>query len=102
MSMEVVNGYVCRNCTDVDYAKKSIDPAHPKDGPNGVDAPDARKSIEARTALESKELSKPAERGPAVVLGGQLIGASDVTAVTPVLKGEASRYTPGSTVNVSA
>jgi hypothetical protein len=33
-----VNGYTCRNCTDVDYAKKHIDPAHPKSGPYDVDA----------------------------------------------------------------
>ena len=33
-----VNGYSCKNCTDVDYAKKHIDPAHPKDGPYGVNA----------------------------------------------------------------
>ncbi|MCE2890306.1 MAG: hypothetical protein ACK5XZ_05380 [Hyphomonadaceae bacterium] len=29
--MEIVNGYMCRDCTDVSYAKKNIDPAHPKD-----------------------------------------------------------------------
>jgi hypothetical protein len=34
-----VNGYLCHNCTDVDYAKKNIDPNHPKDGPFGVNAP---------------------------------------------------------------
>lgn len=33
-----VNGYLCRNCTDVDFAKAHIDPAHPKDGPFGIDA----------------------------------------------------------------
>ncbi len=33
-----VNGYSCKNCTDVDYAKKHIDPAHPKAGPYGVNA----------------------------------------------------------------
>jgi hypothetical protein len=33
-----VNGYICRNCTDVDNAKKHIDPAHPKSGPYGVNA----------------------------------------------------------------
>lgn len=33
-----VNGYSCNNCTDVDYAKKHIDPAHPKSGPYGVNA----------------------------------------------------------------
>jgi len=33
-----VNGFNCRNCTDVGYAAKLIDPAHPKSGPNNVDA----------------------------------------------------------------
>ncbi|WP_297506895.1 hypothetical protein [uncultured Caulobacter sp.] len=37
-----VNGFSCKNCTDVDYAKKHIDPAHPKDGPYGVNAKDHR------------------------------------------------------------
>ena len=35
-----VNGFSCRNCTDVDYAKKHIDPAHPKAGPYGITAKD--------------------------------------------------------------
>ena len=35
-----VNGYSGKNCTDVDNAKKNIDPSHPKDGPYGVDAED--------------------------------------------------------------
>ena len=34
--MELVNGYQCRNCTDIDYAKRNIDPQHPKDGPFGI------------------------------------------------------------------
>ena len=33
-----VNGYQCNNCTDVEYAKKNIDPAHPKSGPFGIHA----------------------------------------------------------------
>ena len=33
-----VNGYTCHNCTEVDEAKKHIDPAHPKSGPYGVTA----------------------------------------------------------------
>jgi len=28
--MNLVNGYYCRNCADVELAKKGIDPAHPK------------------------------------------------------------------------
>ena len=38
--MEMVNGYRCKDCTDVAYAKKNIDPAHPKDGPFGIDRAD--------------------------------------------------------------
>ena len=61
--MELVNGYVCKNCTDVGYAKRFIDPAHPEDGPNGRDAPD-------------KAANKAdAERGPAVTFGGVLAQA---------------------------
>jgi hypothetical protein len=33
-----VNGFLCRNCTEVDRAKKHIDPAHPRSGPYGIDA----------------------------------------------------------------
>jgi hypothetical protein len=51
-----VNGYACKNCTDVDYAKKNIDPAHPKDGPYGVNA-----------KVQDK---------PAVTFGGLLAGVS--------------------------
>jgi hypothetical protein len=35
-----VNGFLCKNCTDVGYAKKHIDPAHPKSGPYGINAKD--------------------------------------------------------------
>jgi hypothetical protein len=57
-----VNGYSCKNCTEVDEAKKHIDPAHPKDGPYGVDAKDQTPS-----SLDPK---------PAVQFGGALAGTS--------------------------
>ena len=41
-----VNGFICRNCTDVDYAKQHIDPAHPKDGPYGIDTPSSEKTAD--------------------------------------------------------
>ncbi len=53
-----VNGYSCKNCTDVDYAKKHIDPAHPKEGPYGGNATE-----------QSDPLS---DRRAAVRLGGSL------------------------------
>lgn len=57
--MEIVNGFQCKNCTDVDYAKQHIDPAHPKDGPYGINAKDADKA-------------RGGAGDPAVVLGGAL------------------------------
>jgi len=50
-----VNGFTCKNCTDVDYAKKHIDPAHPKSGPYGVNAatdPSQTKSVILGGALK--------------------------------------------------
>lgn len=62
-----VNGFSCKNCTEVDEAKKHIDPAHPKDGPYGVYAKD-----------------KPAaSHGPAVILGGRLATLSPPQGVPP-------------------
>jgi len=63
-----VNGYACKNCTDVDYAKKHVDPAHPKDGPYGIDA-------------------KPDHKRPgAIRFGGQLAGfAIEFTGAPPLV-----------------
>lgn len=58
-----VNGYECRNCTDVDLAKKHIDPAHPKSGPYNVDA----KSDPTRVLQNATNQN-------AVSFGGQLAG----------------------------
>lgn len=56
--IETVNGYVCHNCNDAALAKRNIDPAHPKDGPDGSD----------------RKLHADAIRhGEAVTLGGNLL-----------------------------
>ena len=65
-----VNGYSCKNCTDVDYAEKNIDPAHPADGPFGVNAKD--KPAGPGAAAKPAE-TKPTEI-PAVTLGGVFAG----------------------------
>ena len=64
-----VNGYSCKNCTDVDNAKKHIDPAHPKDGPYGVEAKD----------------HPPSTPTPAVAFGGALAGVSQTSNATQTL-----------------
>ena len=59
-----VNGFTCKNCTEVDYAMKHIDPAHPKSGPYGVDA-------------ASDPSAKPVPVKPAAAAGtGKLIDIS--------------------------
>jgi hypothetical protein len=94
MSYDVVNGYLCRNCTDVDYAKRNIDPEHPKDGPFGVNK------------------DPKADHGPAVVLGGSLgksaaasvsdgpNGVSEVDGVGPT-DGSAASRPPDRRIDIS-
>jgi hypothetical protein len=73
-----VNGFTCRNCTDVDYAKKHIDPAHPKSGPYDVNAS-----------------TDPSRRTEAVVFGGALSEA--------VAAGRGTQaYVPGAQLNLEA
>jgi len=64
--VEVVNGFQCKDCTDVDYAKRHVDPAHPKDGPYGVNADPNRPDSAAAKRNE-----------PAVRFGGLLTGLND-------------------------
>ncbi|WP_439815020.1 hypothetical protein [Zavarzinia sp. CC-PAN008] len=64
---EIINGYPCRTCTDVENAKKHIDPARPQDGPFG----EAAKAKAEREAARADSL-RPGD--PAVVLGGALAG----------------------------
>lgn len=62
----MVNGYSCRNCTEVDEAKKHVDPAHPQDGPFGVNA---------KTQPPSpNDPHQKADHGAAVTFGGVLAG----------------------------
>jgi hypothetical protein len=61
-----VNGYLCKNCTDVDLAKKHIDPAHPRSGPYGIDAKD----------------DPTANKTAAVIFGGALSGLNTKLSAT--------------------
>jgi hypothetical protein len=61
-----VNGYSCKNCTDVGYAEKHIDPAHPHSGPYNVNAK-----------------SDPSRWNDAVTFGGRLTAIERGTNQTP-------------------
>jgi hypothetical protein len=71
----MVNGYSCKNCTEVDYAKQHIDPQHPKDGPYGVNAKDQPPSSSAAKPASAGDAA-PGHRAPAITLGGALAGMS--------------------------
>jgi hypothetical protein len=73
-----VNGYSCKNCTDVDNAKRNIDPQHPKDGPFGVNR-------SPKPGDTSSGVQAPGTTSPAVVLGHRLsrLAASDRAPVVP-------------------
>ncbi len=71
----LVNGYSCKNCTEVDEAKKHIDPAHPKDGPFGVDAKN-----QAPSPSDPATEAKSGSDAPAVTFGGALAGLSQTSA----------------------
>ncbi len=80
-----VNGFMCKNCTDVDYAKKHIDPAHPKAGPYGVNAKDDP-TLRAQDQFRFK-------------FDGALKGVSDTTNTQPTT---AQSTAPGQLVNIQA
>ncbi len=73
MSMEIINGYVCRNCTDAELAKRGVDPAKPKDDPKNP----------AYDAAKAK-----GDHGPSFKLGGALaksgVEGSSTNALPPV------------------
>jgi hypothetical protein len=98
--MEVVNGYPCKNCTDVEYAKKGIDPAHPKDGPNGAYAADrAKDSAKSDKANRGDGVDdKGPDFGPAVTLSGAL---ANVQPTDKADKPQAT-YKPGTISSISA
>lgn len=95
--MEIVNGYPCKNCTDVENARKGIDPAKPQAGPNGVNAIDAAKEADKSRDAAKTAADGPADRGPAVTLSGAL------AEITPPDEAQtAQAYRPGSTFSFAA
>jgi hypothetical protein len=93
MSMEIVNGYVCRNCTDVALAKRGVDPAKPKEDPKSPQYDPA---------------AAKAGHGPAVTLGGALAKAGAAGSASDILppvngpNGADRSAATGSRLNISA
>ncbi len=88
MAITFVNGYQCSNCTDIDNAKKHVDPAHPQDGPYGVNAPkDSGRDRSGDITAKAVDATGNAAQ-PAVIYGGSLatlnpVGQSGTTTSAP-------------------
>jgi hypothetical protein len=52
--MEIVNGYPCFSCADVDMARKNVDPASPHQSPAVQQARDPSKAAAANAADPTK------------------------------------------------
>ncbi|ESQ91540.1 hypothetical protein ABAC460_06025 [Asticcacaulis sp. AC460] len=76
-----VNGFSCKNCTDVENAKKHIDPAHPKSGPFDVNA------------------DTDPTRNQAVRFGGRLSGLEGASSAASATSAQAVE--PGRVLNIS-
>jgi len=70
----MVNGFSCRNCSEVDRAKKHIDPADPAGGPFGINSSKSGAAAKAlkpgpvdRTALEQAHQRVAANKGSAIL-----------------------------------
>ncbi len=90
-----VNGYSCRNCTDVGRAEKHIDPANPAAGPFGVNDPRAAEkehfSPEARNLEQLEALHR-----------AQSVQAVNPAAAAYAATAAGSATAPGTLVNLSA
>ena len=99
-----VNGFTCHNCTEVDEAKKHIDPAHPKSGPYGVDAatdPTVKKSfIQFGGSLSGTNASGAAST-PDSAAASTTASTSPSGSASPTTSTSASQA-PGQLVNVLA
>ena len=87
----MVNGYVCYNCTDVDNAKKGLNPAPPnKDDPL---------SRQAKTQSEVGAPGKSADTPARILSGNSSLSPSDATNQSPFAASYAS--TTGTNLDVS-
>jgi hypothetical protein len=64
---ETINGFACKDCTDIDYAKKHIDPAHPKNGPYDINKPKDEDDKALKATGDPAVLYAGAVTGPAAL-----------------------------------
>ena len=79
-----VNGFQCRNCSDVDRAKRFIDPARPQSGPFGMNDKSKAKAAHfdaaARDTAQMGQLRAARARPVSPVAAAYGLGAGSSTA----------------------
>jgi hypothetical protein len=73
-SFQIVNGYVCFNCSDVALAQKDINPAHPPNSPDPSGPTNGASGAQGSSNTQST---------PAVTFGGSLSQTQGAAAVQP-------------------
>ncbi|MEZ5995982.1 MAG: hypothetical protein R3C25_09520 [Hyphomonadaceae bacterium] len=77
--MEIVNGYVCRNCSEVELAHRFIDPSKPEAGPFGVQAMGDAAAQDSMSRLQTAEGVSAAAPAQKASLDAARGGLLDVT-----------------------
>lgn len=75
-----VNGYSCRNCSDVELASKNIDPQHPQSGRDNHDAatdPSRRTTDPVKIAAAKRAAEQAAQQVTAYSPSGAVAGSID-------------------------
>ncbi len=88
-----VNGYACRNCSEVDQAKRNIDPANPAAGPFGLNDPKHLSKDHFSAEARQQDLMEDLHRSQHKQAGAGSLAASAY--------GGALGHSPGSFVNLS-
>ena len=99
--MEIVHGYVCKTCCDVDLAKKGINPADPQDDVHNPRSPNYGKTEDPQHPGKPK----PTWEAQAVTLSGalaQVNGAPNIADPGGTASSTHIAYSPGSVVSLSA
>ncbi len=88
--VNVVNGYVCFNCTDVANAKKGINPAHAKD------------PLHPQTDTQNALAAARAKENPAVILSGALSNSSTADGTMNSSTTTTNQNQPSATTNTTS
>jgi hypothetical protein len=98
--MEIVHGFVCKTCCDVDLAKKGINPADPQDDVHNPKSPNYGKAEDPQHPGKPRADNPAAP--PAVTFGGMLARVDGLGHAPDVGATPFKPYTTGAVASLSA